>query len=87
VNSLDSYSYSLIGRLTDFLQFQEFRLCKKLIGRAVFSSTLKAKVGRTLVKTEVLRILLNVDRVLITSKRHTHPSHSQTSRLLNSTLS
>jgi hypothetical protein len=25
VNSLDCYAYSLIGKLTDFLQFQEFR--------------------------------------------------------------
>ena len=40
-----------------------------------------------LTKTSVLRITLNLDREPITSKSHTHPSHSQTSRLLTSSLS
>jgi hypothetical protein len=52
-----------------------------------FSVTLKAKVGCTLAKVSDLRINLNVDGSLITSKTHTHPSHSQTSRLLTSSLS
>jgi hypothetical protein len=34
-----------------------------------------------------LRINLNIDGVPITSRTHTHPSHSQTSRLLTSSLS
>jgi hypothetical protein len=34
-----------------------------------------------------LRITLNLDEVPITSKSHTLPSHSQTSRLLVSSLS
>ncbi len=52
-----------------------------------FSVTLKAKVGSTLTKDAVLRINLNVDGVSFTSKTHTHPSHSETSRLLTSSLS
>jgi hypothetical protein len=38
-------------------------------------------------KTAVLRINLNLDGAPIACKSHTHPSHSQTSRLLTSSLS
>ena len=38
-------------------------------------------------KVEVLRINLNIDGASITSRTHTHPSHTQTSRLLTSSLS
>jgi hypothetical protein len=55
--------------------------------RAVFSAQLKAKVGSTLAKVATLRINLNIDGAPITSRTHTHPSHSQTSRLLTSSLS
>jgi hypothetical protein len=55
--------------------------------RAVFSSGLKSKVGLTLAKTTALRINLNLDGAPIASKSHTHPSHSETSRLLTSSLS
>jgi hypothetical protein len=55
--------------------------------RAAFSSILKSKVGLALVKTAALRITLNLDGSSIISKSHTHPSHSQTSRLLTSSLS
>jgi guanylate cyclase len=55
--------------------------------RAAFSATLKVKVGSTLAKTAALRINLNIDGAPITAKAHTHPSHSQTSRLLTSFLS
>jgi hypothetical protein len=48
----------------------------------VFSSQLEAKVSSTLVKTAVLRGNLNLDGTPITSRTHTHPSHSPTSRLL-----
>jgi hypothetical protein len=41
----------------------------------------------TLVKAVALRINLNLDGTPIASKSHTHPSHSQTSRLLTSSLS
>ncbi len=55
--------------------------------RAAFSDQLQAKVGSTLVKATVLRINLNIDGAPITSRTDTHPSHSQTSRLLTSSLS
>ena len=46
--------------------------------RAAFSHQLKTKVGLALVKAAALRINLNIDGESITSKSHTHPSHSQT---------
>jgi len=55
--------------------------------RAAFSSSLKAKVGSTLAKAAALRVNLNIDGSPITSRTHTHPSHSQASRLLTSSLS
>ena len=55
--------------------------------RAAFSSGLKSKVGLPLANAAALRINLNIDGAPITSKSHTHPSHSQTSRLLTSSLS
>ena len=55
--------------------------------RAAFSAHLKAKVGSTLAKAAALRTNLNIDWTPITSSTHTHPSHSQTSRLLTSSLS
>jgi hypothetical protein len=55
--------------------------------RAASSQQLKSRVGLTLTKETSLRITLNLDGATITSKSHTHLSHSQTSRLLTSTLS
>jgi hypothetical protein len=55
--------------------------------RAAFSQVLKNKVDLTLVKVTILRINLNLDGSPISSKSDTHPSHSQTSRLLTSSLS
>jgi hypothetical protein len=55
--------------------------------RTAFSSGLKSKVGLTLAKEAALRININLDGAPIASKSHTHPSHSQTSRLLTSSLS
>jgi hypothetical protein len=61
--------------------------------RAAFSAQLKNKVGLVLVKAAALRINLNLDGTPtrgdgpIVSKSHTHPSHSQTSRLLTSSIS
>ena len=51
------------------------------------SSHLKSRVDLALSKTTTLRITLNLDGSPIISKSHTHPSHSQTSRLLTSSLS
>jgi hypothetical protein len=55
--------------------------------RAAFSAQLKSKVGLALAKSAALRITLNLDGAPIISKSRTHPSHSQTSRLLTSSLS
>jgi hypothetical protein len=55
--------------------------------RAAFSSHLKNRVGLALAEAVVLRITFNVYEDPITSKSNTHPSHSQTSRLLTSSLS
>ena len=54
--------------------------------RSVEISQLK-KTDLVLVKVATLRITLNIDVVPITSRSHTHPSHSQTSRLLTSSMS
>ncbi len=40
------------------------------------------RLDNILTKTVILRLNLNIDGSPITSKSHTHPSHSQTSRLL-----
>ena len=93
VNLLDFYSYRLIGKLTAFLQLQEFSQRNLPVEdsftfrRAAFLSGLKSKVGLALAKAAALRIVLNLDGAPIASKSHTHPSHSQTSRLLTSSLS
>jgi hypothetical protein len=50
--------------------------------RAAFSAHLRTKVGGILPKDEALRVNLNIDGAPITSRTHTHPSHSQASRLL-----
>ena len=55
--------------------------------RAAFLSQLKAKVGSSLAKTAAMCVNLNIDGAPITSRSHTHPSHSQASRLLTSSLS
>jgi hypothetical protein len=54
---------------------------------ANFCVQFKNKVGLTLTKTAALRITLNLDGAPIISTSHTHPSHSQTSRPLTSSLS
>jgi hypothetical protein len=55
--------------------------------RATFSSQLKSKIDNILSKSTALRIVLNIDDAPVSSKSHTHPSHSSTSRLLTSSLS
>ena len=55
--------------------------------RAAFFANLKSKIGNLLAKGAALRINLNLDGAPIASKSHTHPSHSQTFRLLTSSLS
>ncbi len=55
--------------------------------RTAFSSMMKSKCGNIPVKVAAFRINLNLDGSPITSQSHTHPSHSQTSRLLTSSPS
>jgi hypothetical protein len=52
-----------------------------------FSSMLKSKCGNILEQAVALSIKLNIDGSPIISQSHTHPSHSQSSRLLTSSLS
>ena len=91
VNLSDFYSYRLKGKLTAFLQLQEFSLRKPTVARstspAAFAQQLKSRVGLTLTTESTLRITLNLDGTPIIFKSHTHSSHSQTSRLLTSSLS
>ena len=55
--------------------------------RVAFSSMFKSRVSLILAKVADLRVTLNLDGTCITSTSHTHPSYSQTSRLLTSSLS
>ncbi len=55
--------------------------------RTAFSSQIKSKVGHILDKAVALWINLNIDGAPIASRSHTHPSHTQNSRLLTSSLS
>ena len=93
VNLSNFYFYGLIGKLTDFLQLQEFSLRNQIVDFSTSAAhrflflCAKAKVGSSLAKTAYLRINLNIDGAPITSRTHTHPSHSKTSRLLTSSLS
>ncbi len=80
----DFYSYRIIGKLTAFLQFQEFSLRILPVGlfhfpRTAFSSDLKSRVDNILPKTATLRVRVNVnlDGAPITSRTHTHQSHTQ----------
>jgi hypothetical protein len=55
--------------------------------RAAFSQQVKSKVSLPLAKAAALRVNFNIDGAPIASKSHTNPTHSQTSRLLTSSLS
>ncbi len=55
--------------------------------RAAVLNQVKSKCGLLLAKAAALRVTLNLDGAPIASNSHTHPSHSQTSRLLTSSLS
>ncbi len=92
VNLFDFYSYRIIGKLTAFFAASGVQPAQTQRGmfhfrRAAFAQQIKSKVGLALVKASVLRINLNIDGTPIESKSHTHPSHSQTYRLLTSSLS
>jgi hypothetical protein len=92
VNLLDFYSYRIIGKLTAFLQLQEFSQRNLPVASSTSvarrsHSTSKEKLVWLLPRQQPCALILNIDGVSITSKSHTHPSHSQTSRLLTSSLS
>jgi hypothetical protein len=96
VNLSDFYTYRLIGKLTAFfvasgVQIPEHDRVQFHFRHAAFTQQLKSRVVLARVKVTALRIKLNLDGAPITSKSHTHPSHSQTSRhmsrLLTSSLS
>ena len=79
-------------RETDrFLQLQEFSLCNQTVDSSTTaarrSPQLKSKIGNILAKAAALRIILNIDGAPVASRSHTHPSHSQPSRLLTSSQS
>ena len=71
---------------TSGVQFVETDRDQFHFHHATVSAQLKSRVGLPLDKVEVLRITFNSDGSPIISKSHTHPSHSQTSRLLTSSL-
>ncbi len=48
---------------------------------------IKQEVDNILTKGSVLRVILNIHDTTIPSRTHTHPTHSQTSCLLSSSLS
>ncbi len=56
-------------------EFYSYRFIGKLTGQP-FSSMIKSRVRNIFTKVEALRINLNTDGASITSKSHTHPSHS-----------
>ncbi len=90
VNLSDFYSYRLIGKLTDFFEPSGVQLAQHdrdqfHFRRAAFTQHLKSRVDLSLSKQTSLHITL--DGAPITSTSHTHPSHSQTSCLLTSSLS
>ena len=52
--------------------------------RAAFLTQLKAKVDSSLAKAAAMCVNLNIDGAPITSRSHTHPSHSQSSECIHS---
>jgi hypothetical protein len=92
VNLSEFYSYRLIGKLTVFFESSGVLSVQSDRGffhylLTAFSSMFKSRSGNILSKAAALHINLNLDGEPIASKSHTHPSHSQTSRLLTSSLS
>ncbi len=80
--------YKIIGKLTVFCNFRS-SVCRIYqypvhYRRTAFSSQVKSKIGNILPKSTGLRISLNIGGSPLESRSHTHPSHSETSRLLTS---
>ncbi len=92
LNLCSFYFYKLIGKLTSFLELQGF-ICRNM---TLTSSTSVSQpsphisnltLGIFALRASTLRIILNIDGTPVSSRSHTHPSHTQTSRLLTSSLS
>jgi len=60
----------------EFFELEKKKKKEKKTVYSVLSQQLKSKVGLALAKAAALRITLNLDGAPITSKSHTHPSHS-----------
>jgi hypothetical protein len=84
--SIDWFSVTCASR-TSGAQLAQTQRVMFHFRRAAFFDQLQAKVGSTLSKVAALRINLNIDGTPITSRTHTHPSPSEVSRLLTSSLS
>jgi len=80
--SLISFEKSSPGDSEEKRYQDQFR-----VRRTAFYAQLKSKVGNILAKATALRINRNIDGAAIASRAHTHPSHSQTSRLRFTSLS
>ena len=92
VNLYEFYSYTVIGKMTLFFSVSGVQLPQHDRGgfhyrHTVFSRQIKTKTVSILGKVSDLRLILNIDGSPIISKSHTHPSHSQDSNLLTSSLS
>ena len=83
----DEISRGIESRMTDAIFLSPFFSRSVQGPGAAFVFQLKSKVGNIPVKATALRISLNIDNAPIDSDTHTHPSHSQTSRLISTSLS
>jgi hypothetical protein len=79
--------YRLITTNTSGVQLAQTDRDQFHFHRAAFAQQLKNRVVLDLTKAVALRITLNLDGTPIISKSHTHVSHSETPRLLTSSLS
>ena len=92
VSLYEFYFYRLIGETTAFFvtsgveHVQHNQDLFRFL-RSVFYSHLQYEGANILVKATTLRINFNVDGAPMASHTHTHPSHSQTSRLFSTSLS
>jgi hypothetical protein len=94
VNLCDFYFYKLIGKLTSFLQLQEFSFrnlpvtsCTTTVWCSLYRSNARLSTFSPRVQLYGLYWILMTYLSSWASKVHTHPSHSETSRLLTSSLS
>jgi hypothetical protein len=88
--AIASTSGRLHGEFVRLLFLQAHRETDRFFAASAphgFLTSAQGKSCLALTKAAALRINLNLDGAPIASKSHTHPSYSQTSRLLTSSLS